>query len=91
MAHIQSLQFGQSLLPHFFSYTARFASVVVMNDNDLAVFGELDINLDGVRLLLPCEMNCGEGVFRRIKGGAAMGDNFHAPRLRLLQSKKPFS
>src|SRR5207247_7574642 len=48
-----------------------------MDEHKFAVFGKLNVNLDGISLLLPREPNGGQRVFRRIMRRAAMGDDFH--------------
>jgi len=44
--------------------------------HDLAVGGEAEVRLDGVRALLPGQAEGGESILRRIVRSAAVGDNF---------------
>jgi len=44
--------------------------------HDLAVRGEAEVRLDGVRALLASQAKGGESILRRIMRSAAVGDDF---------------
>jgi hypothetical protein len=62
------------------------AGVGIVKDGEAVVAGEADIELEAMGAGLQREAEGGERVFRRERGGAAMGDDFH--RSKTPNSKK---
>jgi hypothetical protein len=60
-----------------------------MNADDLAILGELKVPLDAVGALLPGQVECGEGVLRRIMRGTAVGDQCRHGENRARRRKVP--
>ncbi len=79
-SHVQLAQFVQGLRADFPGEAARPFCVAIMDDHQLAVLGKLNVNFDGVGLLLPREPDGSQRVFRRIMRRAAMGDDLHSLR-----------
>ena len=45
-----------------------------MDADDLSVGRQVEVSLDGIGSLFPCEFEGGESVFRGVVGSTAMGD-----------------
>src|SRR5438876_2911736 len=54
-SHVDSAQFIERLCTDFPGEAARTFGVVIMDDHQLAVLGKLNVNFDGIGLLLPRE------------------------------------
>ena len=76
------LKFGERHAGDWFVGTAIPFQSFVMDSNDLPIGREIDIDFDGIGLLLPGELDRCQGVFRGVVGRAAMRDDFHVPRDR---------
>ena len=77
LAHVQPPQVSEGLCGDLVGNAGGAGGVTIMDDDDLAIRGQVDIQLVGIRLLLIAEFEGGEGVFRRIKRRAAMADDFN--------------
>ena len=47
----------------------------VVDANDFAIFGQTEVAFDAVRLLLPCEFESSQRIFRCIVRRTTMGDD----------------
>ena len=74
-ADVEGLQFGEGGLGDDEFFACEFFGVFVVEADDVAVFGELEVALDGVGSSLPCEFESGEGVLGGVGGGSAMGND----------------
>jgi hypothetical protein len=52
-----------------------------VNGDEPAIAGQVDVDFDGIGALRPREADAGEGVFRSVKRGTAMTDDFHGNML----------
>ena len=51
-----------------------------MEDDEFAVPGKPQVQLNGIGLLLPGQLHGREGIFRRVERSAPMGNNLHGPK-----------
>jgi hypothetical protein len=54
-----------------------------MDGHEPAIKGQVDVDFDGIGALRPGEADGGEGIFRSVKGSAAMTDDFHGSMLNI--------
>src|SRR5258706_9043272 len=80
-ANVERFQFSQSLSADFLFQPGCFSSVIIVDDDDFPVARQMNIDFNGIGALLPGEVCGGERIFRRIKGSAAMGNDFHNAKL----------
>ncbi len=51
--------------------------VFVMYGHNLFIFRQINIHLHRIRIALPSQTNCGEGILRRIMGRPTMSNDLH--------------
>jgi len=76
-AGVEGLQFFQGERVDASRVRGDTLEGIVMKGDNRTVGGEAEIGLDGVGTLLPSEVERGEGVFRCVTGGSAVGDDAH--------------
>ena len=80
-ADIQAAKFGQGLLADVLVQAGRLARALIMDHDDLPIPGEMDVDFDGVGVLLPGKVDRRQGVLRRVMRSAAVRDDFHSQLL----------
>ena len=68
-------QFRVRLIYHLLVSPVELLRIEIVNNDDLAVGGEMDVNLGRRRTYLPCQIDGCEGVFGRVVRGASMGND----------------
>src|SRR6185436_14260479 len=74
---IKRFQFRQRLFRNLLANTRGLAGVVVVDDDDMTVPGQLHVDLDGVSVLLPAELNRSQRVLRGVIGCSAVSDDLN--------------